>query len=200
MLLTVPFLFDFLAILFDVPALIWYGWLKVLAQDGHCDDSVFGIWFQPYIGVLFLLSYYTVKMIVMLPFKYADMVNERANGLSKGNCRSFLLTEIVGKFLMQRVLNEMVLFYVASLILTAVEEHFYAVAFGVTLIVMLYTLFILPKCSCCVVKYEKWPQEHAKLKADMLEIFKKEGYTNENLVVQKNRGGDLHANAHVKAR
>ena len=30
------FVFDFLVILFDIPALIWYFWLDVLQNDGHC--------------------------------------------------------------------------------------------------------------------------------------------------------------------
>jgi len=38
-------IFDFIVILLDVPAFIWYGWLEVLNKDGHCDkDSSYGIW------------------------------------------------------------------------------------------------------------------------------------------------------------
>ena len=33
---TANFVFDFCIILFDIPALVWYGWLDVLQNDGHC--------------------------------------------------------------------------------------------------------------------------------------------------------------------
>ena len=32
-------LFEFLVILLDLPAFIWYGWLDVLQNDGHCDKN-----------------------------------------------------------------------------------------------------------------------------------------------------------------
>lgn len=91
----------------------------------------------------------------------------------------------------------MILFYAASLLLTALEVHFYAGVFGATMITMLIAMFILPKCACFEVKYEKFPEDQAKLKSDMLTIFKKEGYMSENIITMKNRGGDLHANAYV---
>jgi hypothetical protein len=33
---TAHFVFDFLMILLDVPAFIWYGWSKILYQNGNC--------------------------------------------------------------------------------------------------------------------------------------------------------------------
>ena len=33
-------IFEFTVILLDVPALIWYGWLDVLKNDGHCGGDV----------------------------------------------------------------------------------------------------------------------------------------------------------------
>ena len=33
-------IFEFTVILLDVPALIWYGWLDVLENDGHCGGDV----------------------------------------------------------------------------------------------------------------------------------------------------------------
>ena len=33
-------IFEFAVILLDVPAFIWYGWLDVLENDGHCGGDV----------------------------------------------------------------------------------------------------------------------------------------------------------------
>ena len=37
---TGHFLLTFCAIFFDVPALIWYGWLQVLSELGMCEDGM----------------------------------------------------------------------------------------------------------------------------------------------------------------
>ena len=34
------FIFEFSVIFFDIPAYIWYGWLDVLRNDGHCSTTV----------------------------------------------------------------------------------------------------------------------------------------------------------------
>ena len=44
LLLVFPFVFDFVAILFDVPAFIWYGWLQVLAENDHCTEEPYDKW------------------------------------------------------------------------------------------------------------------------------------------------------------
>lgn len=88
---TMTFLFDFFAILFDIPAMIWYGWLQVLAENGHCDDGPYGIWMQPQIGLLFFLTYYTAYTLYLLPLRYCDTLNDRKYGMNKGNCCSFLM-------------------------------------------------------------------------------------------------------------
>jgi len=41
------FTFDFLVILLDVPAFVWYGWLEVFKNDGLCagdSGTMYGIW------------------------------------------------------------------------------------------------------------------------------------------------------------
>ena len=40
-------IFDFVVILLDIPALIWYGWLEVLVSNGHCggdSGTTYGIY------------------------------------------------------------------------------------------------------------------------------------------------------------
>ena len=61
-------IFEVLVILLDFPAFIWYGWLDVLQNDGHCGGQVlslsevgdekttYGIYMQLALGVLFYLS------------------------------------------------------------------------------------------------------------------------------------------------
>ena len=56
---TVYFVFDFCMILFDVPAFIWYGWLKVLYEGDLCSNPI-DIWTQPHVGLLFFVSYYGI--------------------------------------------------------------------------------------------------------------------------------------------
>ena len=41
---TANFVFDFSVILFDIPALVWYGWLDVLLKDGHCGDNAYDVY------------------------------------------------------------------------------------------------------------------------------------------------------------
>lgn len=53
------FIFDFTVILFDIPAFIWYGWLKVMQKDDHCggdNDETYGIYMQLAFGILFFIS------------------------------------------------------------------------------------------------------------------------------------------------
>lgn len=45
---TMWFLIEFTMILFDVPALLWYGWLTVFEKSGLCEgDNSYSIWMQP---------------------------------------------------------------------------------------------------------------------------------------------------------
>ena len=58
--------FDFLIILFDVPAYIWYWWLDVLVQTGYCggdSGTTYGIYKQLVLGMLFYMSLRILKII-----------------------------------------------------------------------------------------------------------------------------------------
>ena len=53
------FIFDFMVILFDIPAFIWYGWLKVMQNDEYCGgdtDKTYGIYMQLAFGILFFIT------------------------------------------------------------------------------------------------------------------------------------------------
>ena len=53
-------------ILLDIPALVWYGW--VMKSD--CQESIYGVWDQLYLGLAFLLILKGFKELVfLLPFK-----------------------------------------------------------------------------------------------------------------------------------
>ena len=58
--------FDFLVVLFDVPAYIWYWWLEVLVQTGYCggdSGTTYGIYKQLVLGMLFYMSLRILKII-----------------------------------------------------------------------------------------------------------------------------------------
>ena len=48
----VMFFFEFFVILFDIPAVVWYGWLSVLEKNSDCgpqddtdgEQNTYGIW------------------------------------------------------------------------------------------------------------------------------------------------------------
>ena len=173
---TGHFLLTFCAIFFDVPALIWYGWLQVLSELGMCedgDDDTYGIWMQPQIGLLFYLSYYGAMALLLSPFRCWESFYLRRHGKNKGTCCVYTINQF-RRFLHVNILGEMLALYAAAYLLTAVEEYFFIAVFGATLIAMLYLIYIKPKLSSNV-KFEKLPAdtEEGILEADLLAAFEK---------------------------
>ena len=90
------FVIDFLVILLDAPAFIWYGWLKVLNVDGHCGDNTkYGIWAQLWLGILFYLALRTLKTLVLTPLRAFENAYKKKNGLSEQTWCQFACFSVI---------------------------------------------------------------------------------------------------------
>ena len=62
--------FDFLVIMLDIPALIWYWWLDVLVKRGWCGGdtgTTYGIYMQLLLSVYFYLTLRLIKILWHTP-------------------------------------------------------------------------------------------------------------------------------------
>ena len=138
-------IFEFVVILLDFPAFIWYGWLDVMRNDGHCDqDSQYGIWMHLALGVLFYLSLTIVNELWYLPTRLYEHCYERKMGFTEATNCQFSIFQIFS--LGSKIITELPILILAAALLTATKKWFFVALFGATIVVNLLLVYIFPKC------------------------------------------------------
>ena len=91
-------IFDFVVILLDIPALIWYGWLEVLVSNGHCggdSGTTYGIYMQLVLGILFYITLRGLKTIFHTPMMIYQLRYQQQMGFWRKGCLSLLMQRIL---------------------------------------------------------------------------------------------------------
>ena len=147
-------IFEVLVILLDFPAFIWYGWLDVLENDGHCgaqDDGTFdtyGIYMQLALGILFYLSLSIVYELYFLPARIYEHCYEKSKGFTTAsNCQFFFFQVIC---YVRKLAVELPILLLTALLLTETKKWFFVAVLGATIVVNLCLIYLFPKiCLRC---------------------------------------------------
>ena len=176
---------------------MWYGWLDVLQQDGHCghvDSTQYGIHMQLALGVLFYVSLTFVQELYYLPARIYEHCYEKKAGLTDAtNCQFFCFQLIA---YLQKLFMELPILILAVVLLTVTKKWFCAAVLGATVLVNLALIYIFPKCCMrCESAYLDLPEEQKLLKMQIEELCKRVGYPSDRIGLMQARSGDLHSNA-----
>lgn len=120
---------DFVIILIDAPAFVWYGWLDVMRKNDHCGPGdEYGIYVELALVILWYLTFKFIKEFLLTFVRFYEMTYERKNGYSEATCCSFVIIQIIVFF--QKLFNELPILILAAAVLTAVKIWFFAVVFA----------------------------------------------------------------------
>ena len=133
--LFTDFVFDFTVIWLDIPALIWYFWLKFLVERGECggDNGTFGIYMQLVMGIPFYVSLRLLKVLWHTPGNSYILVYLQKMGKWRKGCCSIFMHRVMTFF--KKTMMELPLLIIAAVVLTLSKKYFFVAVLAATVIV-----------------------------------------------------------------